>query len=110
MEVTQRLFVYGSLAPGRPNEHLLMPLAGAGQPATVKGQLKQQGWRAAMGFPGLVPDKDGEELRGAIFSSELLADFWPTLDEFEGGQYERVLLDVRLDDGNSVAAFASVLK
>ena len=108
--MTQRLFVYGTLAPGKPNEHVLAPLAGAWQPATVKGHLMQFGWGAAMGFPALVPAADGEAIQGFVFSSPRLADFWPTLDEFEGEQYERVLLEAHLDDGSTVDAFVYALR
>ena len=95
--MTQRLFVYGTLQPGRPNEHILAPLAGAWQPAIVKGHLKPDGWGAALGFPGLVLNEAGVEVRGVIFSSEKLDDFWSTLDDFEGEQYERVLTKAYLD-------------
>ena len=108
--MNQRLFVYGTLAPGRPNEHVLTPLGGAWQPATVKGQLEQQGWGAAMGFPGLVLDEAGEEISGFLFTSENLDSFWDTLDDFEGEQYERVLADVYLHDGSSVETYVYVLR
>ena len=107
--MTQRLFVYGTLAPGQPNEPVLAPLAGAWQPATVKGRLIPQGWGAALGFPALVPAADGEAIRGFVFSSPRLADFWPILDAFEGEQYERVLLEAILDDGSTVDAFVYAL-
>jgi gamma-glutamylcyclotransferase (GGCT)/AIG2-like uncharacterized protein YtfP len=108
--VTQRLFVYGTLAPGQPNEHVLTPLAGAWQPATVTGQLMQLGWGAALGYPALVPAADGAAVRGFVFSSPRLADFWTTLDAFEGEQYERVFIEAHLDDGSTVAAFAYALR
>ena len=60
--MTQSLFVYGTLAPGRPNEHVLTALGGTWQPATVKGHLKPQGWGAEMGYPGLVLDESGSYL------------------------------------------------
>ena len=106
----QRLFVYGTLAPGRPNEHVLTPLGGTWQSATVKGQLKQQGWGAAMGFPGLVLDEAGGEISGFLFTSENLGSFWNTLDDFEGEQYERVLVDAHLQDGSLVEAYVYVLR
>jgi gamma-glutamylcyclotransferase (GGCT)/AIG2-like uncharacterized protein YtfP len=109
MDINQRLFVYGSLAPGRPNEHILAPLGGTWQRATVRGHLKQQGWGAAMGFPGLVLDAAGEEIPGLVFSSEHLASFWATLDDLEGEDYVRVQVDVALDGGGSVAAYVYVL-
>lgn len=63
-----------------------------------------------MGYPGLVSDEAGEAVSGYIFSADGLVDFWPALDEFEGAQYVRVLVDAYLDDGNSVEAFVYVLR
>lgn len=110
MDVEQRLFVYGSLAPGRPNEHMLAPLGGAWQAATVRGQLKQQGWGAALGYPGLVLDEAGAAVQGFVLAAADLGSCWPVLDEFEGEQYERVLVDARLADGSSVSAYVYVLR
>ncbi len=110
MNMTQNLFVYGTLAPGRPNEHVLTALGGTWQPATVKGHLKQLGWGAEMGYPGLVLDEAGEEIKGFIFSSEHLSEHWDALDEFEGEQYKRVLTEVYLDDGSSTEAHIYVLR
>ena len=109
LDMTQRLFVYGTLAPGRPNDHILAPLGGDWQPAAVRGHLIQLGWGAAMGYPALTLDDAGEEVRGFVFSAEGLAAFWDTLDAFEGEQYERALATVRLDDGSTVEAYVYVL-
>ena len=106
----RKLFVYGSLAPGRPNEHILSPLGGTWQPATVKGHLKQAGWGAAMGFPGLMLDGQGEAVAGLVFTAQKLDDFWAVLDDFEGEQYERVLTEASLEDGRSVEAYVYVLR
>lgn len=107
--MTQRLFIYGTLAPGRPNEHVLAPLGGTWTPATVRGRLEQQGWGADMGFPGLVLDENGDEIGGFVFASEQLAGFWATLDEFEGEQYRRVRVVASLHDGSPVEACVYVL-
>ena len=106
----QNLFVYGTLAPGRPNEHVLTTLGGSWQPATVKGHLKPEGWGAEMGYPGLVLDDCGEEVKGFIFSSDHLGEHWGALDDFEGGHYERVLTEVRCSDGSSTEAYVYVLR
>ncbi len=106
----QRLFVYGTLAPGRQNEHMLAPLGGTWQPAAVKGHLKMAGWGATLGFPGIELDPAGQEVRGLVFSSEKLADFWPQLDEFEGTQYARVLVEAVLAGGGAVEAYIYVLR
>lgn len=39
--MTDHLFVYGSLAPGKSNAHVLAGIAGSWQPARAKGSLLQ---------------------------------------------------------------------
>ena len=97
--MTDRLFVYGTLAPGRPNEHVLDQIPGMWEPATVKGTLLQEGWGAAAGYPGIVLDELGDEVQGFLFSSKELAAHWARLDEFEGDGYERVVTSAELEDG-----------
>lgn len=109
----QHFFVYGTLAPGRPNEHVLAELAGTWRPASVRGALRELGWGAAQGFPGIVldggagEDLDGagpNEVEGLVFSSPELDQHWARLDEFEGPEYERVTVIARLEDGREVPA------
>lgn len=101
----ERLFVYGTLAPGRPNAHMLADVRGHWEPATVRGRLFEQGWGAAAGYPGIVLDEQGEEVRGLIFSSDELAEHWQRLDEFEGAGYERARASALLVDGSRVEAY-----
>lgn len=103
--MTHRLFVYGTLAPGKPNEHILADLPGTWQPATVVGKLFPEGWGAAMGYPGIVLDDGGDEVAGLLFSSENLPAHWARIDAFEGEGYERVLTSAKLDDGRTVDAY-----
>ena len=108
--MTDRLFVYGTLAPGRPNEHVLAEVPGTWEPATVKGTLFQEGWGAALGYPGIVLDELGDQVHGFIFSSEELASHWAQLDEFEGDGYKRVVTSAELGDSTVVKAHIYVLK
>ncbi len=105
----KRLFVYGSLAPGRPNEHVLSDIGGTWQKASVKGYLKAKGWGAKMGFPGIVLDDSADEVPGYIFYSENLPQYLIDLDKFEGEEYERVLTEAIVEDGSSMAAYIYVL-
>lgn len=107
--MTHRLFVYGTLAPGRPNEHILAVIPGEWEPATVTGTLLQEGWGAAVGYPGIVLGEHGTEAEGFLFTTESLAEHWARLDEFEGEGYERVLTTVKLDDGTAVEAYIYTL-
>ena len=107
--MVERLFVYGSLGPGRPNEHVLAAIGGDWQVASVRGTLRHEGWGAAMGYPGVQLGEEGSEVRGFLFSSENLSEHWQALDEFEGASYQRVLTTVRLDDGTTLAAYIYAL-
>ena len=60
--------------PGGPNEHVLNEIGGSWEAATVTGILREEGWGAEMGYPGIVPDEHGSEIQGFLFSSEKLSD------------------------------------
>ena len=105
----ERLFVYGTLAPGRPNEHVLSAIGGSWDAASVTGSLRQEGWGAAMGYPGIDLDVHGDEVQGFLFTSEKLSDHWAMLDAFEGKSYERVLTIVKLRDNRTVDAYIYTL-
>jgi gamma-glutamylcyclotransferase (GGCT)/AIG2-like uncharacterized protein YtfP len=103
------LFVYGTLAPGRSNAHVLAAVPGEWEPATTSGTLVPEGWGAAAGYPGIVLDEQGGEVVGFLFSSDALAEHWPRLDAFEGDGYERVPTTVTRADGTRVEAFVYAL-
>ncbi len=103
--MNQRLFVYGTLAPGQPNAHILADVPGEWAAATVTGTLFQEGWGVALGYPGIVLDKHGGSVHGLVFSSANLAQHWARLDAFEGEGYERVLTEVKLADGTVLDAY-----
>lgn len=104
------LFVYGTLAPGRPNEHVLGEVGGSWEAASVTGRLRQEGWGAEMGYPGLDLDEKGEEIAGFLFTSENLSAYWEKLDAFEGSAYERVLTSAKLEDNRAVDAYVYALR
>jgi len=108
--VIDRLFIYGTLAPGRPNEHVLAGVPGDWEPATVTGELLQEGWGAAAGYPGIILDGDSPEVHGFLFSSDALSEHWSRLDAFEGTGYQRVLTAVMLQSGTRVEAHIYVLR
>ena len=95
-----RLAVYGSLAPGCPNHHVLADLAGRWIVGTVRGRLLEDGWGAQMGYPGLVLDEEGDAVAVHVLESADLADHWDRLDEFEGPGYRRVRVRVTTDEGD----------
>ena len=106
----ERLFIYGSLQPGGPNEHVMAAIGGEWQAASITGRLVEFGWGAEIGYPGLVIDDAGDEISGFVFASSNLQQSWPELDEFEGPQYQRVLARVTQSSGDAVDAFVYVLR
>ena len=106
----ERLFVYGTLAPGKPNHKILADVPGEWKQAMLRGVLIEEGWGSEMGCPGIVPTEDGEEVDGYVFSSEHLTEHWSWLDDFEGDGYERVLVTVRADENQSLMAYVYALK
>jgi gamma-glutamylcyclotransferase (GGCT)/AIG2-like uncharacterized protein YtfP len=106
----ERLFVYGTLAPGRPNEHLLSAVPGTWQRGIVRGHLVQEGWGAEQGYPGVVVDESAGPVGGYVLTSEVLDLEWARLDQFEGTQYQRVLAQIELESGQSVEAYVYQLK
>lgn len=107
--MTNRLFVYGTLAPGQSNAHVLADVRGTWESASTRGRLLQEGWGAAAGYPGLIPDEDGPEVPGLVFTSDELGAHWARLDEFEGDGYERVLTSVKLESGSICQAYVYAL-
>ncbi|MFM1895322.1 MAG: hypothetical protein RLZZ385_396 [Pseudomonadota bacterium] len=101
----ERLFVYGSLAPGRSHHHLLAGLRGQWQPAKVRGSLYPRGWGPTKGWPALRLDPHGAEVPGFLLESRDLSRRWAALDRFEGPAYRRVIATVGLGDGTRIEAY-----
>ena len=98
-----RLATYGSLAPGRVANRELSGLEGTWTTGTVKGRLVEAGWGAALGFPGLLLDPEGDEVEVFLFSSPDLPERLSLLDAFEGDGYRRVVAEVATADGPLLA-------
>ena len=98
-----RLAVYGSLAPGKSNHHMLAKYAGTWSRGRVRGDLLNAGWGAAGGFPGLIPRDDGPWVPVHVFESKALTSAWPELDAFEGDEYVRVIVRVYAHDSETHA-------
>lgn len=108
LAVQHRLAVYGTLAPGRPNEHVLVEVPGDWSPGTVRGQLHEAGWGAASGYPGIIVADDAPEVEVHLFTSPELPQHWARLDDFEGPGYTRTAVTVTTPDG-SVEAYIYAL-
>jgi gamma-glutamylcyclotransferase (GGCT)/AIG2-like uncharacterized protein YtfP len=88
------LAVYGTLAPGRPNHHVLAPLGGEWTDGLIEGDLIPRGWGAALGYPGFRPRAGGDTVAVKVLTTPPLATAWPDLDRFEGPGYRRILVPI----------------
>jgi gamma-glutamylcyclotransferase (GGCT)/AIG2-like uncharacterized protein YtfP len=88
------LAVYGTLAPGQPNHHIVAPLGGEWTEGLIEGDLLPVGWGAALGYPGFRPRVGGTAVAVRVLTAPLMATAWPTLDRFEGPEYQRILVPV----------------
>lgn len=91
---SHRLAVYGTLAPGRPNHHVVAPLGGAWTDGLIEGDLIPVGWGAAAGYPAFRPRVGGAAVAVQVLTAPLLATAWHDLDHFEGPEYQRILVPV----------------
>ncbi len=91
---SHNLAVYGTLAPGRPNHHVVAPLGGEWTDGLIEGDLLQVGWGATLGYPAFRPRLGGTPVAVQVLTTPTLATAWPTLDDFEGPEYRRILVAV----------------
>ena len=101
--VETQLFVYGTLAPGRANEHQLASLQRTWEMAWVKGHLVEEGWGIAQGFPGIRLDIDASEVSGWLLRFRDLPSHWERLDRFEGPGHRRFEVKTRVVSGEVAA-------
>lgn len=96
---SERLIVYGSLAPGRENHHELATLAGEWTLGWIRGELLSHGWGAQLGYRALRWRADGERVDAWLLCSPGLPAEWTRLDAFEGAAYQRQLAPFETDAG-----------
>jgi len=109
--IMEKLFVYGTLAPNRPNEHILKAIDGSWKKGFVWGRLYKEGWGAEMGYPGIRLEDKFEKKEGFIFYSNDLNNHWAKIDAFEGDAYQRVKTKITLEgEEGEIEAFIYALR
>jgi len=85
---SQRLAVYGTLAPGEPNHHQLARCHGTWSRGEVRGR------RATRQFPVFTYDATAPSVPVQWLASAVLPQHWARLEAFEGPDYRRILVPV----------------
>lgn len=93
---SRQLAVYGTLAPGESNFHVVRSLGGTWTQAQVRGVrfILQVG--VDVGYPGFRWMTDGPPLQVHLLSSAELPGDWERLDRFEGADYCRILVPLAI--------------
>jgi gamma-glutamylcyclotransferase (GGCT)/AIG2-like uncharacterized protein YtfP len=100
---SHRLAVYGSLAPGEPNHHVIEAIRGAWTIGFVRGQREESGWGSGLGYPAITWKPDGDPVPVKLLTSPDLPLHWRRLDSFEGAEYVRILVPVEDEAGGLLA-------
>lgn len=98
------LFVYGTLAPGEENAHIMDGMVGEWHCAFVRGTRYDTGWGTHKKHPGFMPDENAAPIKGLVFISNDLPAHWTRLDKFEGENYQRVPIKAVMDNGEIIEA------
>jgi gamma-glutamylcyclotransferase (GGCT)/AIG2-like uncharacterized protein YtfP len=95
----ERLVIYGTLAPGKPNHNVIEDLSGDYRDCSVHGRISE-----VDGLPYFTWAPSEASLEAQLFSSRQLPDKWDDLDQFEGDGYKRRLIPATVGDGLTVAS------
>lgn len=94
---SQKLAMYGTLRPGRPNHGILRDIDGSWATAWLNGVLTESG------LPTFSFSTKGRAVEAELLISAELAEHWSRLDDFAGSAYIRQLGLVWLEDSPQVA-------
>lgn len=96
---SQRLAVYGTLAPGRENHQVIARIHGGWKRGWARGILGRIG-----PYPAFQWRSRGKRVPVQVLSSPRLPDHWGRLDRFEGAAYRRILAPVTIAGGTVLVA------
>lgn len=92
---SQQLAVYGTLAPGQSNFHVVRSLGGSWEEAEVRGSRFTLEMGHDIGYPGFHWNPAQPYLSLHLLVSGELPEHWRRLDQFEGPDYCRILVPVK---------------
>ena len=99
LNANTRLAAYRTLMPGESNHALLSDVEGTWVDGSVEGvRFMANGYPAFMWRPG------DQRVRVSVLTAASLPAHWARLDDFEGPDYRRILVPVRLSNDSIVVA------
>ena len=100
---SHRLAIYGSLAPGEVNHHVIADLPGTWEDGIVTGVLQPSEAGDGSRFPALRWRAGGPPIAARLLVSDALPAHWGRIDAFEGTAYRRILVPVHSESGALLA-------
>jgi gamma-glutamylcyclotransferase (GGCT)/AIG2-like uncharacterized protein YtfP len=94
----RKFVVYGTLAPGQPNHHVIEGIAGNWIDCIVRGSV-----RIECDLPVFTWHPSGPAVQAQLFISADLPQSWSRIDAFEGSVYRRHLIPAKLEGEFTVA-------
>jgi len=89
---SEKLAIYGTLAPGTVNHHHIADLGGTWHDAAVRGRLDRVPCGIHEGLPAIVLDPAAALHTLKVLTCERLPAAWSRLDAFEGEEMQRLLV------------------
>ena len=98
-----RLFVYGTLKRGSDNKYARLLEANSEFLGT--GRMRGRVYNLGR-YPGaVVSEQPGDWVPGELFCLVTPAKTFKTLDAYEGAEFSRTMVDIRLDSGESLESW-----
>ena len=101
---SEKLAVYGTLAPGESNFHVVQSLGGEWSQGRVQGVRFTLQVGHDVGYPGFRWIPDDPPLPIHLLTSAQLPGDWDRLDRFEGADYCRILVPLEMDKDSYTVA------
>ena len=96
---SEKLAIYGTLAPGTVNHHHIADLGGTWSDAAVRGRLGRVPCGIHEGLPAIVLDPAAALQPLKVLTCERLPAAGPRLDAFEGEEMQRLLVPLEGEGG-----------
>jgi gamma-glutamylcyclotransferase (GGCT)/AIG2-like uncharacterized protein YtfP len=91
----RRLLTYGTLSPGGANAHMLASISSSPRSVQIKGKIIPKN---GLSYYDRYYRSADPMISCVLLESDDLPLIWPRLDDFEGTEYQRILVPYLVDE------------